>query len=106
MKENNRYNLNLPVLSSQILDQILAKGDATAKVIYHDVVLPHLIARQEKSEQLGLRYALPGDVLVREFALQELIAEDTLPAPAAPPVPWNSGVWGWEGHLRFGEETE
>lgn len=105
-EEQGMYSLSVPVLHAEGLKAILSIGDAVAERIHCDVVLPYLDERRKASKERGMKDVLPEDVLAREFALQELIEEGSLPYPPEPPVSWNAGVWGWEGRMPLWDEME
>lgn len=99
--DGGRLRLNLPIFRELELKPLLAKGDEIGRRIHNEVVLPCLRERKRVTQERGLRAVIPGDIVVREFALQTLIDEKLISAPPASPVPWNAGVWGWQGELRM-----
>ena len=39
-------------------------------------------------------------------SLQDLTPEGGIAPIARPPVPWNFGVWGWNGHLKMWNDVQ
>lgn len=103
--DGNTFRLNLPILNHQGLLALLTIADEVAETVYRQVLAPYQTQREQASRGRGLLTVLPGPILVREFALEELAEERVIPAPSPDPVPWNAGVWGWLGSMAFWDEV-
>lgn len=103
IKDNDRYIPSIPVLSSNDLELLLREADRIAELIFKKITIPMERELEAEGKKLGLRFALPAGTSARDTALQILGEEGLLSIPQ-PPVPWNSGVWGWNGHLEMWED--
>jgi hypothetical protein len=102
--QNGKYQSNMPILGKLDLDLLVRECDRIAKIIFEEVVRPHLAERVAKGKASGSRWPLPADTYVRDKALQMLIEDGQISAVPAPPVDWNFCVWGWKGFLRMHDE--
>jgi hypothetical protein len=102
-KENDKYISSIPILSSNDLELLLAEADRIAEIIFNKITIPMEKELEEEGKRLGLRFPLPSGTSARDIALQ-ILSEEGLLAVPQPPVPWNSGVWGWNGHLKMWED--
>ena len=104
-RENDKYMSSIPILTSADLDLLLPEADRVAEVIFKTVAVPMEKELEEEGSRRGLRFPLPSGTSARDVALQ-ILGEEGLLAIPQPPVPWNSGVWGWNGHLKMWEHMQ
>jgi predicted transcriptional regulator len=103
IKENDKYTSSIAILSSNDLKLLLPETDRIAEIIFKEITIPMEKELEEEGKRLGLRFPLPSGTSARDIALQ-ILSEEGLLAVPQPPVPWNSGVWGWNGHLKMWED--
>jgi len=104
-QKDGKHSLNIPIFSSDDIKRIVEHADKVAKDIHRKVTIPCERERVEAGRRLGLRFPLAEGNLARDIALGLLVEEGLLSEVPDPPVPWNFGVWGWEGKLLFWEEV-
>lgn len=105
IKENDKYISSIAILSSNDLKLLLPETDRIAEIIFKKITIPMEKELEEEGKRLGLRFPLPSGTSARDIALQ-ILSEEGLLAIPQPPVPWNSGVWGWNGHLKMWEDAQ
>ena len=103
--EEGKYFSEVPIIPQADFKRLLAFADEVASKIHVEVTIPCGKALARRAKELGLPYPLPDGTLVRDIALRMLVDEGLLPQPPEPPVPWNFGVWGWEGAFPLWEEV-
>jgi predicted transcriptional regulator len=106
VEENGRYVPSIPILSADDLGRLLPEADRVAEIILKQVTIPMEKEMDEEAKRLGLRFPLPSGTSARDVALQILSEEAVISPVAQPPVPWNFGVWGWNGRLAMWEDVQ
>ena len=106
MKEDDKYISSIPILSLDDLNLLLPETDRLAEIIFNQVTIPMEKELEEEGKQLGLRFPLSSGTSARDIAIQILSEESSISPIAQPPVPWNFGVWGWNGHLKMWEDVQ
>jgi hypothetical protein len=106
IKDNERYQSSLPILASGDLDLLLPVADRIAEMIFKQVTLPMENEMENEAKTLGLRFPLPSGTSARDIALQILSEEGLIASIPQPPVPWNFGVWGWNGPIKMWEDFQ
>ena len=106
IKAAERYQSAIPILSSEDLHLLLPAADRVAELIFKEVTVPMENELEREARKLGLRFPLPSGTSARDIALQ-ILSEEGLIAPIPqPPVPWNFGVWAWNGHIKMWEDFQ
>jgi proline iminopeptidase len=106
VEEKGRYASSIPILSADDLGRLLPEADRVAEIIFKQVTIPMEKEMDEEAKRLGLRFPLPSGTSARDVALQLLSEDGTISPVAQPPVPWNFGVWGWNGRLAMWEDVQ
>lgn len=106
IKATERYQSGIPILASEDLKLLLPATDRVAELIFKEVTVPMESEMEREANQLGLRFPLPSGTSARDIALQILSEEGLLAPIPQPPVPWNFGVWGWNGHVPMWEDLQ
>lgn len=106
IKENERYISAIPIFAASDLEILLPEVDRVAEIIFREVTVPMEKELEEEAKRLGLRFPLNAGTAARDIALQILSEEGSLSPVVQPPVPWNFGVWGWNGHLPMWEDMQ
>ncbi|MFB3787048.1 MAG: hypothetical protein ACE15F_11845 [bacterium] len=104
IKENDRYRSVIPIFSTGDLEILLPEADRAAEIIFREVTVPMENELEEEAKRLGLRFPLNAGTSARDIALQILSEEGSISPIAQPPVSWNFGLWGWNGHLPMWED--
>ncbi|RJP33273.1 MAG: ArsR family transcriptional regulator [Candidatus Omnitrophota bacterium] len=105
IRKDDQYLSSIPIFTEHDLELLLRKTDRIAEIIFKQVSIPMEKEMEAEGKKLGLRYPLSSGTSARDIALQILIEEELL-TTAPPPVPWNFGVWGWNGELKMWEERK
>jgi hypothetical protein len=103
VEEGGRLRSNVPFFTEADFQRMLAENERVPERVFKLVTIPHLEALKARGKELGHRWPLAADTYVRDKALQTLIEEGLMARPPEPPVPWNFGVWGWQGWFAMNE---
>lgn len=102
---SDRWISNIPIFMKSDFERLLTMADKIAAKIHSDVIVPCNIELTDRAKEINLIHPFPDGALVRDLALRLLVDEGVLPEVPRPPVPWNFGVWGWEGQFLLWEEV-